>query len=122
MYVCNTHIHSSTLCMYTCVGVCIYIYYTLYDRIYIYYYILSLSSQSIYANSDYEIREHMKLYVGKFVHWFTINNLKLNIEKTIILPYFNTIILNSIKIDNVDIELVNYYKCVCITLDSKLKY
>ena len=121
MYVCNTHIHSAhCVCIHVLVPV--YIYYTLYDRIYIYYYILSLSSQSIYANYDYEIREHMKFYVGKSVHWFTINNLKLNIEKTIILPYFNTIILNSIKIDNVDIELVNYYKCVCITLDSKLKY
>ena len=32
-------------------------------------------SLSIYANSDYEIRENMKLYVGKLVHWFTLNNL-----------------------------------------------
>ena len=64
----------------------------------------------------------MKLYVGKLVHWFTLNNIKLNIEKTKISIYFNTIIMNIIKIDNLDIELVNYYKCVCITLDIKLKY
>ena len=30
--------------------------------------------------------------------------------------------MNSIKIDNVDIELVNYYKCCGITFDSPLKY
>ena len=28
-------------------------------------------SLSIYANSE----ENMKLYVGKLVHWFTLNNL-----------------------------------------------
>ena len=39
----------------------------------------------------------MKLYVGKLVHWFTLENLKLNIEKTKILLYFNTISMNSIK-------------------------
>ena len=43
----------------------------------------------------------MKLYVSKLVHWFTLNNLKLKIETTKILPYFNTIIMNCIKIDNV---------------------
>ena len=81
------------------------------------------TSLSIYANTDYEINEsNIKLFIGKLVHWFNINNLKLNIEKTKILPYFNTTILNSIKIDNVDIELVNYYKFVGITLDIKLKY
>ena len=80
------------------------------------------TSLSIYANSDYEISENMKLYVGKLVHWFTLNNIKLNIEKTKILPYFNTIIIYIIKIDNVDIELVNYYKFLAITLDNKLKY
>ena len=30
--------------------------------------------------------------------------------------------MNSIKIDNVDIELVNYYTLLAITLDNKLKY
>ena len=80
------------------------------------------TSLSIYANSDYEISENMKLYVGKLFRWFTLNNLKLNIEKTKILPYFNTIIMHSIQIDNVDIELVNYYTLLDITLDSKLKY
>ena len=30
--------------------------------------------------------------------------------------------MNSIQIDNVDIELVNYYTFLGITLDSKLKY
>ena len=30
--------------------------------------------------------------------------------------------MNSIKIDNVDIELVNYYKFLGITLDNELKY
>ena len=39
------------------------------------------TSLSIYANYDYEISENMKLYVGKLVHRFTINNLKLNIDK-----------------------------------------
>ena len=62
----------------------------------------------------------MKLYVGKLVHWLTLNNLKLNIERSKILPYFNTIIMNSINIDNVDIELVNYYTFLGITLDNKL--
>ena len=74
----------------------------------------------IYANSDYEICENMKLYVGKLVHCFTLNNLKLNIEKTKIYPYFNTIIMNSIHIDNVNIELVNYYIFLGITLDINL--
>ena len=44
-------------------------------------------SLSIYANSDYEISENMKLCLGKLVHWFILNNLKLNIEKIKISPY-----------------------------------
>ena len=64
----------------------------------------------------------MKLYVGKLVIWLTINNLKLNIDKTQIFTYFNTTICNSIHIDNVDIELVNYYKLLGITLDNIIKY
>ena len=30
--------------------------------------------------------------------------------------------MNSIQIDNGDIELVNYYTLLAITLDNKLKY
>ena len=30
--------------------------------------------------------------------------------------------MNSIKINNVDIELLNYYTCIDISLDNKLNY
>ena len=80
------------------------------------------TSLFIYINYDYEIGEHMKLYVGKLVLWLTINNLKLIIDKTQIFNYFNTTICNSIHIDNVDIELVNIYKLLGITLDNIIKY
>ena len=30
--------------------------------------------------------------------------------------------MNSITIDNMDIKLVNYYKCIGIILDNKIKY
>ena len=45
----------------------------------------------------------MNVYLGKLFHWFIINNLTLNIEKTKLLPYFNTIIMNCIIIDNINI-------------------
>ena len=31
----------------------------------------------------------MQLYLDRLCHWFNINKLKFNIEKTKILPYFN---------------------------------
>ena len=53
--------------------------------------------------------------MDKLKYWFDINNLKLNIQKTKILPYFNTKLTNDITIDNIKIDIVDNYKFwVCI--------
>ena len=54
--------------------------------------------------------------------WFDINKLKLNIEKTKILPYINYGILKDITIDNIKIDIVNNYKFLGIYLDSQMTY
>ena len=51
----------------------------------------------------------MQLYLDRLCHWFNINKLKLNIEKTKILPYFNTKIINNINLNNANIEIVDRY-------------
>ena len=53
---------------------------------------------------------------------FDINKLKLNIEKTKILPYINSAILQDITIDNIKIDIVNNYTFLGIYLDSKMTY
>ena len=65
------------------------------------------TSLTVYANmyvepSDVELTKLLKIYMDKLKYWFDINNLKLNIQKTKILPYFNTKLTNDITIDIVD--------------------
>ena len=64
----------------------------------------------------------MQLYLDRLCHWFNINKLKLNIEKTKILPYFNTKIINNINLNNANIEIVDRYTFLGIILDSNLTY
>ena len=40
------------------------------------------TSLSIFANSNEELSSNMQLYLDRLFHWFNINKLKLNIEKT----------------------------------------
>ena len=60
--------------------------------------------------------------MDKLKKWFDINKLKLNIEKTKILPYINSGILKDITIDNIKIDIVNTYKFLGIYLDSQMTY
>ena len=60
--------------------------------------------------------------MDKLKKWFDINKLKLNIEKTKILPYINYAILKYITIDNIKIDIVNNYKSLGIYLDSQMTY
>ena len=80
------------------------------------------TSLSIFANSNEELSSNMQLYLDRLCHWFNINKLKLNIEKTKILPYFNTKIINNINLNNVNIEIVDRYTFLGIILDSNLTY
>ena len=60
--------------------------------------------------------------MDKLKKWFDINKLKLNIEKTKILPYINSAILKDIKIDNMKIDIVNNFKFLGIYLNSQMIY
>ena len=80
------------------------------------------TSLSIFANSNEELSSNMQLYLDRLCHWFNINKLKLNIEKTKILPYFNTKIINNINLNNANIEIVDRYTFLGIILDSNLTY
>ena len=80
------------------------------------------TSLSIFANSNEELSSNMQLYLDRLFHWFNINKLKFNIEKTKILPYFNTKIINNINLNNANIELVDRYTFLGNILDSNLTY
>ena len=80
------------------------------------------TSLSIFANSNEELSSNMQLYLDRLCHWFNINKLKLNIEKTKILPYFNTKIINNINLNNANIEIADRYTFLGIILDSNLRY
>ena len=49
-------------------------------------------------------------------------NLKLNIQKTKILPYFNTKLTNDITIGNIKIDIVDNYTFLGMYLDTKLSF
>ena len=65
--------------------------------------------RSIFANSNDELSSKLQLYLDRLSHWFNINKLKLNIEKTKILSYFKTTIINNINLNNTNIEIVDRY-------------
>ena len=65
---------------------------------------------------------NFQLYLDRLSHWFNINKLQLNIEKTKILPYFKTTIINNINLNNTNIEIVDRYTFLGIILDSNLTY
>ena len=56
--------------------------------------------------------------MDKLKYWFDINHLKLNIQKTKILLYFNTKLTNDITIDNIKIDIVDNYKFLGLYLDK----
>ena len=80
------------------------------------------TSLTVYANSDVELTKLLQIYMDKLKYWFDINNLKLNIQKTKILPYFNTKLTNDITIDNIKIDIVDNYKFLGLYLDTKLSF
>ena len=53
---------------------------------------------TVYANSDVELTNLLQIYMDNLKYWFDINNLKLNIQKTKILSYFNITLNNDIKL------------------------
>ena len=53
---------------------------------------------TVYANSDVELTNLLQIYMDNLKYWFDINNLKLNIQKTKILSYFNITLTNDIKL------------------------
>ena len=80
------------------------------------------TSLTIYANSDVELTQLLQIYMDKLKYWFDINNLKLNIQKTKILPNFNTKLTNDITIDNIKIDIVDNYTFLGLYLDTKLSF
>ena len=80
------------------------------------------TSLTVYANIDVELTNLLQIYMDKLKYWFDINNLKLNIQKTKILPSFNTKLTNDITIDNIKIDIVDNYKLLDLYLDTKLSF
>ena len=60
--------------------------------------------------------------MDKLKYLFDINNLKLNIQKTRILPYFNTKLTNDILICNITINIIDNYTFMGLYLDTKLLF
>ena len=63
---------------------------------------------------------HILKYTLKY--WFDINNLKLNMQKTKINPYFNTKLTNDITIDNIQIDTLNNYYFWGLYLDTTISF
>ena len=80
------------------------------------------TSLTVYANSDVELTTLLQIYMDKLKYWFDVNTFKLNIQKTKILPYFNTKLTNHITIDNIQIDIVDNYTFLGLYLDTKLIY
>ena len=57
--------------------------------------------------------------MDKSKKWFDINKLRVNIEKTKILPYINSSIVKDIKIKIMKIVVINY-KFLGMYLDSQM--
>ena len=72
---------------------------------------------TIYADNNELLTKYLQFYIDKLVYWFNINKLKLNIEKTKILPFMNARILKDIYIGNSKIEIVGSYKFLGLILD-----
>ena len=83
------------------------------------------TSLTIYANNEL-LTKYLQLYIDKLVYWFNINKLKLNIEKTKILPFMNARILKDIYIyiyiGNSKIEIVGSYTFLGLILDQHLTF
>ena len=78
------------------------------------------TSLTVYANSNVELTKLLQIYMDKLKYWFYINNLKLNIQKTKILPYVNTKLTNDITIDNINIDILDNYTFFHLYLDTTL--
>ena len=137
--------------MYVCMYICMYVFVCIYIYIYIYIYsvlrplffIIFINdlpnvfknvnninlniyaddtSLTVYANNDVELTTLLQIYMDKLKYWFDINNLKLNIQKTKIIPYFNTKQTNDITIGNIQIDIVDNYTFLGFYLDTKLSF
>ena len=80
------------------------------------------TSLTIYADNNELLTKYLQLYIDKLVYWFNINKLKLNIEKTKMLPFMNARILKDIYIGNSKIEIVGSYKFLGLILDQHLTF
>ena len=59
---------------------------------------VDVTSITIYADNNELLTKYLQFYIDKLVYWFNINKLKLNIEKTKMLPFMNARILKDIYI------------------------
>ena len=80
------------------------------------------TSLTIYADNNQLLTKYLQLYIDKLVYWFNINKLKLNIEKTNMLPFMNARILKDIYIGKSKSEIVGSYKFLGLILDQYLTF
>ena len=80
------------------------------------------TSLTIYADNNELLTKYLQFYIDKLVYWFNINKLKLNIEKTKMLPFMNARILKDIYIGKSKIEIVGIYKFLRLILDQYLTF
>ena len=99
----------------------LFILFKSHDAVYIY---LNLyaddKSLTIYADNYELLTKYLQLYIDKLLYW--INKLKLNIEKTKILPFMNARILKDIYIVNSKIEILGSYIFLGLILDQHLTF
>ena len=84
------------------------------------------TSLAIYADNNELLTKYLQLYIDKLVYVFNINKLKLNIEKTKMLPFMNARILKDIYIyiyiGHSIIEIVGSYTFLGLILDQHLTF
>ena len=80
------------------------------------------TSLTIYADNNELLTKYLQFYIYKLVYWFNINKLKLNIEKTKMLPFMNARILKDIYIGKSKIEIVCSYTFLGLILDQHLTF
>ena len=75
------------------------------------------ASLTVYADKNELLTKYLQFYIDKLVYWFNIIKLKLNIEKTKIVPFMDARILKVIYIRKSKIEIVGRYKFIGLILN-----